>query len=287
MSTLTKILIILLTLSTLFLCGIVVTKVSMDDNYKQKNEELRRQLNIAQDKQKAAEEKLQKCEISKQNLEDKLKNEISSLQAKLNETKTELKNTERERSELLQRVNSWASITKDFSETTDKQQKLFENTFEELNNVKADKVKLEKELEDTTSKLMEKMAIIDTLETKVKRLTEQKTDLQDKIDNLLKKPSQTTTEPVTYQQGPQPRQSSQQTKELTGVVKKVETSESMVEISIGSADGVQEGMKFYVIRGDEFVCEVLILDVEPESAVGAMERVQYQPRSGDKVTSNL
>jgi chromosome segregation ATPase len=259
----------------------------MDDNYKQKNEELRRQLNIAQDKQKAAEEKLQKCEISKQNLEDKLKNEISSLQAKLNETKTELKNTERERSELLQRVNSWASITKDFSETTDKQQKLFENTFEELNNVKADKVKLEKELEDTTSKLMEKMAIIDTLETKVKRLTEQKTDLQDKIDNLLKKPSQTTTEPVTYQQGPQPRQSSQQTKELTGVVKKVETSESMVEISIGSADGVQEGMKFYVIRGDEFVCEVLILDVEPESAVGAMERVQYQPRSGDKVTSNL
>lgn len=293
MSTLTKILIVLLTLSTLFLCGIVVTKVSIDQDYKQKNEELRSQLNLARDKQQAAEEKLDTRTQEWQNREDTLKNKVASLEAQLEETKIELKNVERERAQLLQKVNSWASITKDLSETTDKQQQMFENTFEQLNKVKSEKVKLEKQLDDVTSKLMEKNAVIDTLETKNKRLVEQKTELQNKVDKLLAhKPAESNeaeSEPVTPQPGPTARKTpqTQQEKTLTGKVENVDTEESMAEISIGSADGVKEGMKFYVIRNDEFVCELLILDVEPESAVGAMERVQYQPKSGDRVTNSL
>jgi len=293
LSTLTKILIVLLTLSTLFLCGIVVTKISIDQDYKQKNEELNRQFNLAKDKQQSAEEKLKNRTQKWQNTENNLKNKIASIEAQLEETKVELKNVERERAQLLQKVNSWASITKDFSETTDKQQQMFENTFEQLNKVKSEKVKLENQIEDVTSKLMEKNAVIDTLETKNKRLVEQKTELQNKIDKLLaQKPieaNEVEAEPVTPQPGPTARQTPrmQQEKALNGTVTNLNLEESMAEISIGSADGVKEGMKFYVIRGDEFVCELLILDVEPESAVGAMERVQYQPQAGDKVTNSL
>lgn len=293
MSTLTKILIVLLTLSTLFLCGIVVTKISIDQDYKQQNEDLRSQLNLAKEKQQTAENKLETRTQEYQNTENKLRNQISSLEAQLEETKTELKNTERERAQLLQKVNSWASITKDFSETTDQQQQMFENTFEELNKVKTEKNKLEKQLEDTTSTLMEKNAVIDNLETKNKRLTEQVTELQDKVDTLMAKgasqPESAETQPVTPQPGPTARQASQtqQQQALTGKITSVDTEESMAEISLGSADGVKDGMKFYVIRGDEFVCELLIIDVEPETAVGAIERVQYQPKSGDKITSSL
>ena len=41
MSTLTKILIVLLTLSSIFLCGIVVTYVANADNYRQKYDDLK------------------------------------------------------------------------------------------------------------------------------------------------------------------------------------------------------------------------------------------------------
>jgi hypothetical protein len=104
-------------------------------------------------------------------------------------------------------------------------------------------------------------------------------------------PQQASTEaqPVTPQPGPTARESSQtrQEKTLTGKITNVDTEESMAEISLGSADGVKDGMIFYVIRDDEFVCELHIIDVEPETAVGAIERMQYQPKSGDKATNTL
>jgi hypothetical protein len=61
----------------------------------------------------------------------------------------------------------------------------------------------------------------------------------------------------------------------------------MASISIGSVDGVKENMKFHATRGDEFVCDILIISVEPETAVGVLELVQKQPQAGDIVTTDL
>jgi hypothetical protein len=61
----------------------------------------------------------------------------------------------------------------------------------------------------------------------------------------------------------------------------------MAGISIGSADGVKEGMRFHVTRGDEFICDILIIDVDAEEAVGVLEYVQQNPRVGDNVSTNL
>ena len=62
---------------------------------------------------------------------------------------------------------------------------------------------------------------------------------------------------------------------------------SLASISLGKADNVKEGMKFYVTRGDKFICEILIIDIDAEQAVGVLERVQQQPRVGDNVSTNL
>ena len=51
--------------------------------------------------------------------------------------------------------------------------------------------------------------------------------------------------------------------------------------------GVKEGMKFHVTRGDEFICDILITDVDTEEAVGVLELVQQQPNVGDTVSTNL
>jgi hypothetical protein len=61
----------------------------------------------------------------------------------------------------------------------------------------------------------------------------------------------------------------------------------MATISIGTADGVKEGMRFHVTRGNEFLCDILIIDADIKEAVGALELVQQQPNVGDTVSTNL
>jgi hypothetical protein len=46
-------------------------------------------------------------------------------------------------------------------------------------------------------------------------------------------------------------------------------------------------MKFYATRGDSFICEILILDVYAERAVGFLERVQTPPKSGDSISTSI
>ncbi len=47
------------------------------------------------------------------------------------------------------------------------------------------------------------------------------------------------------------------------------------------------GMKFHVTRGDEFICDVLIVNVDTEKAVGVLELVQQSPKVGDNASTNL
>ena len=61
----------------------------------------------------------------------------------------------------------------------------------------------------------------------------------------------------------------------------------MASVSVGAVDGVREGMKFHVTRGDEFICDILIIDVDTEEAVGVLELVQQQLRVGDNASTNL
>ena len=62
---------------------------------------------------------------------------------------------------------------------------------------------------------------------------------------------------------------------------------SWAELSIGSADGVKKDMVFHVTRGDRFLCDIVIFEVDPDKAVGKMELVQETPKAGDTVCTNL
>lgn len=83
MNTLTKILIVLLTLSSIFLCGIVVTYVANADNYRQKYNALRADKDSlskkVEDLTKQVNEKIEQ----KKQLEDKLNSEITSLKRQI------------------------------------------------------------------------------------------------------------------------------------------------------------------------------------------------------------
>lgn len=290
MSTLTKVLIVLLTLSSIFLCGIVVTYVATADNFKQQNKIFKTRLDAAKENEKSAKRQLSENIAKSQQLQDKLKNEIASLKVEFTELQAKLDEAEREKAGLLQKVNSWTSITKDFYQTTDKQGQLLKNTLEELNRVQAEQIKERRQLNETTAAFVEKMAIIRTLEAERKQLLEEKSELQSKLDQLLLPLGEAAAAPVAVTQKKdtaRPAMPGVKDIALQGLVTKVDLKNSMASISIGSADGVKEGMKFHVTRGDKFLCDILIIDIDAEEAVGVLELVQQQPKVGDSVSTNL
>ena len=290
MSTLTKILIVLLTLSSIFLCGIVVTYVANADNYRQKYNDIRTDKDSLSKKVKSLTKQVNEKIEQKKLLEDKLSSEIASLKVEIGKLQADLDNAEREKAVLLQKVNNWTSIVQDFRETNDDQGRLLEETLDQLKKVQAEQIKDRKELNETTSALVEKMAIVETLEARAKRLIEEKTELQNRLDRFLQPLGKVAAVPVPItpeKAVARPAKPAVEDIALQGLVTAVDLKNSMASISIGTADGVKEGMKFHVIRGDEFICDILIIDIDAEEAVGILELVQKQPKVGDNVSTNL
>ena len=261
MSTLTKTLVVLLTLSAIFLCGIVVTYVTNADNYKSLLVEQRRKSQIAVTEQKAAQEQLRKKKEEFQRREDELTANIASLGQRICNLENELRTVKRDKEALDEQVKSWVSIVNELTAANEKQGALLTATLADLEQIKAQQIKQHRELAETTEELVAKIAVVQTLDTQKKRLEEENAGLQNQLDTFLRKHGREVAS-ERY---------------------------SIAQISIGSAHGVKEGMRFFVTRGDQFLCELLIIDVEPEKAAGVLERIRqgYKPRAGDNITTNL
>ena len=294
MSTLTKVLIVLLTIASIFLCGIVVTYVANADNYKQKYDNLYNGYQAAKKNEDNAKTQLNNTIEEKNRDTEKLKEQIASLEGQINKLESDLSTAERERDEANRKVNGWAAIVVDFSKTMENYEKLLKDALNERDLKEAALIKMDKELKDTTAALMENMAIVKQLQDESKRLLEEKTELQNKLDLYLRQYGKVIAEPmpVTPEEGLVSLAPPAKDIDLTGSITEVDLKNLLAEISIGEADGVREGMRFHLTRGDKFICDVVILDVWPEKAVGWLdllqeEQPQDQPQINDKVSTNL
>ena len=290
MSTLTKILIVLLTIASIFLCGIVVTYVANADNYRDKYTRQKSERDGLKEKVDSLTEQLNNKIAEKDALEDKLNRQIASLNQQITTLQDNLQKINDKNTTLVQRVTDMASVVETQTQTSDTHGKLLKETLAELNELKAKQTKLSAELDDTSGTLLKKLAIIQTLETEKKRLTEEKLELQDRLGKILQPAGKVPTPviPVTPQKEvARPAPVIAKDIALKGLVTAVDLKNKMASISIGSADGVKDGMKFHVTRGDKFICDILIIDTDTEEAVGALELIQEQPNAGDTVSTNL
>jgi SMC interacting uncharacterized protein involved in chromosome segregation len=288
LSNLTKILIVLLTLSAILLCGIVVTYVATAENYKEKYTKLSSDRDSLEQEKGNLNNQLKEKIQQKDDLEKSLNSQIASMKTQADDLKTKVSTLERREAELVERTNSFAATTKDFQATTEKQTQLLNTAQEDVKQLKAEQIKLSKELEQTSAAVVEKTALIDAAEAEKRRLIEEKADLQNRMDKMLKAGGKPVAAgaPVTQEKGfAQPAQSTAEAVNLKGLITQVDTK--LATISIGSADGVKTGMKFHVTRGDEFICDVLIVDVDIDKAVGVLELVQQSPKTGDNASTNL
>jgi len=293
LSTLTKVLIVLLTIASFFLCGIVVTYVASADNYKEKYDNLRSQYQTAQDKKEDAETQLNALKTRTDEEIRKLNGEISQRTREVAALKANLTKIEIERDTALRKEGNWASITKDLTATNDNQRQLLENALDGQKALNAELIKERRQLDDTTAALLEKSAIIAQLEGKLRGLIEDSATLQNTLDKYLRQYGKAFVQPspVTRVREAVRVAPPVMDIDLKGSLTAVDLKNHLAEISIGAADGVKEGMRFHTTRQSRFVCDVVILEVEPEKAVGWLELLQEQPqnqpRAGDAVSTNL
>lgn len=290
MSNLTKILIVLLTISAIFLCGIVVTYVATADNFKEKYVQLNSERSSLEQEKESLNTQLKEKIQQKDDLEKSLNTQIATLKGQAEELKTKVNTLERSEKELVERTSGFAATIKDFQATSEKQTQLLTTAQDEVKQLKAEQIKLNKELEQTSTAVVEKTALIESAEAEKRRLIEEKADLQNRLDKMMKSGGKAPVAgaPVTQEKGfARAAQPSTETVNLKGLITQVDSKNSLATISIGSADGVKEGMKFHVTRGDEFICDILIVDVDTDKAVGVLELVQQQPKVGDNASTNL
>jgi Fic family protein len=286
LSTLTKVLIVLLSLFSFFLCGTIVTYVGNATNYKKLYDIEKDAKDVAlAEKASALRQYSEQVEAVKKIKED-LSAQIQLLEDEKSRLDADLRSAQRESLKYQARADSSTAILAGFEQTIANLEQSLKTTQDQLDKVRREDIQEQKEFNELTARLYETIVQLEALRADKRRLLEEKAAMEElfrtkaggtaaaKANIVTPKPS--TATPVEAMPAPG---------DLKGLV--TEVSESLVAISIGSADGVGKGMVFHVTRGDEFVCNVVITDVDTNKAAGVLELKLQQPRIGDTVSTRL
>ncbi len=299
MSTLTKVLIFLVSLFSFFLCGIVATYVVSADNFKTKYDSSQQDLRRARERQDSAVRASDEAKAAVEAVKADLGTKLTERDAQITKLTADLNIQQRQNSELQNRLVGMDDRMATANAATQQQATLHKAAQERVQALETDRTSREKELSETSQSLLEKVAIIAQINDKVRQLEQEKQDLSTQLDQYLVKYGKIAAQPpTTVLQGTQAARPIQpiaaavpltRSIALNGQVTRVDLQNRLVEISIGGAAGVRQNMTFHVVRGDQFVADIQIMEVLPDQAVGVLTVVKQgmQPQSGDRAATNL
>ncbi len=284
MSTLTKILVVLLSLFAVFLCGMVVSYVGSANHFKSQyeSEKLAREAIQAENLSLAGQFKEQVARTEE--MESNKAKEIQSLEERNNQLLAKLQNAERTGQEYQIRAESWKGVLTGFEQSVASMLESLKLTRDQLEIARSENITNQKDLSQITASLYEKIVELERLQADRRRILEQKTELE----NQASQPGgagPATLGPVTQIPGQARPAAIMTASEIQGLI--MEVDQSLVTLSVGTADGVSKGMIFHVTRGDQFLCDILVTDVDVNKCAGVLEMVQQRPKVGDTVATKL
>ena len=288
MSALTKILIVLVSLLSIFLCAVASTYVGTSINYKERAGDLASEVGRLESEMAALQSLFDSTKMSMQTNQEKLQGNYERLVRDNSDLNVKLATEERKVLESERNLDKLLAELTTFSKTIQNMNLSLEDTRVALAEARSDGVGDRKKLAELTEKLLEQFVQIQNMQVQTKRLMEEKTVLE---DNFAKaKVSVPKVTPVTPQIGEAlPADTlpvAPSTKGLKGYI--IEVKGSLATVSIGAADGINKKDVLHVFRGSEFICDISITDVDTNKAAGVLEFVQQGgPRMGDTVTSEL
>ncbi|MCH7916643.1 MAG: hypothetical protein IIC50_01505 [Planctomycetes bacterium] len=290
MSTLTKVLIVLQVVISIFLCGIVVTYVANADDFKEKYRRANNRLGGAEQLAEQAKKELDDYKSQKNAEIADTVAELAQRQSEIDSLKTDHVAAARQQSDLSNQLARMASTVEASNLTALEQNKQFDKAHADRNALDLANISLTKDLKETNDLVIEKMGLIATQNEKLKRLLEEKSELQNQLERFMRQYGKTvpTPRPATMVRSKaRPAFRTAPGIGLKGLITDLDVQNHLAEISVGSAHGVREEDKFFVTRGDQFVCNILVLDVDSDKSVGVLDLVQLTPRVGDKVSTNF
>lgn len=290
MSTLTKILIVLLTLSSIFLCGITVTYVGTANNYKKLYDSRRNDINALERERDGLKTTVN--DLNKTINDNKISHDsaLDTLREEINDTRAELQQTKNDLDDAQTRLENATAVLSDNSKTIEMNNKLTKEAKDEvarlLNEQSANTLKIQQ----LTDQVVSQGATIEQLQNDKKRLIEEKTKIQNELDKNLQLAGliSTTPSPVTATTGLVQMSPAVKDIDLEGVIIEVRPQDSLAAISIGSANGVKNNMRFHVIRNNAFVCDIVITKTDADQSSGYLDLItNTMPKAGDKVKTNF
>ncbi|HEG44155.1 MAG TPA: hypothetical protein ENH94_08925 [Phycisphaerales bacterium] len=281
MNSLTKVLVVLLSLFSIFLCGTIVIYIGNANNYKE-----------MYDNERGTNQAIRDSEANLRTLfnekTSEMKREVDSLNERIREmgdefsaNKVKLRSSERLNRDYESRISNWAGVLEGLQTTIANMTMSQRLTQDELDMSRTDLVQLQKELNEITASFYERVVQMQQLEADKRRLLEKLTFVEQKQTQPVV--SGRTVTMTRY--AARPTLGVPTSLVINGLISDV--GQSLVTLSVGSADGVTKGMTFYVTRGDNFICDVVITNVETDKSVGVLELVEAQPRIGDNVSTKL
>jgi hypothetical protein len=278
--------IVLLSLFSIFLCGTVVTYVGTTSNYKVLFDEQKGINKSLKSENTSLKRKYNEKVTLMKELEKKLNDRIQRLEDESSKLSVDLRKAERMSLEYQGRANSWAGIITSFEQTIGNLEQSLKLTQEQLNKARSEGIKDRKELNQLTASFYEKMVQLESLEASKRQLLEQKSSLEKRMNNLMGPDvNRSAIAPVTQDIDSVRLAAIPSGVNLRGLI--AEVGQSLVTISLGSADGVQKGIVFHVTRGDDFICDIIITDVDTNKSAGVLDLVQQAPRVMDNVSTRL
>ena len=258
----------------------VVTFVGNSNNYKALYEEQKTLNSVLQGTATEATQRYNELVKKSGELQKELQDEILNLKAEKDQMASDLRKAERLSMQYQNQANSMTSVLAGFDQSVKNLLASLNKTQELLDEARAKGIQNEKELTQYMTDLYEKIVLLDAAEAERRRLLEQKTELEKQI-TATGAPKRVIT-PVT----PLPNQTASAAvttlaagTDIQGMI--VEVEGNLVTLSVGSADGVTKGMVFHVTRGERFICDVIITNVDINRSAGTLDLVVQQPQIND------
>ena len=173
-----------------------------------------------------------------------------------------------------------------FEQSVRNLQGALQQTQQQLDTARSEGIRDQKELNQITADLHARIVQLQSMEAERRRLLEQKTELEKQISALSMGVPTPEVRPVTpLIRTATPAEPITAAHDIRGLV--LDVDETLVHLSIGSADGVRENMVFHITRGDQFLCDVVVTNVDIDQSAGVLQLIQQRPRVGDTAGTQL
>lgn len=281
MTTAAKIFVVLLVLFSVAFSMVTVTFVVQQSNWKQLALDFRSAYQAARVEASSVQALAKTTEVQLQGQIHRLNGQIEQLNGKLNEVQVQLESKD---SELVQLKSDRDSAQTQAERSAQLQ---------ELDKKRADRMEQRnRELNEQTTELQKRNLDLDR---RVQELTQQVTILDEQNRALKEQRYALEQQLAAIQKGgkagaPVPAQevaagavgpATPAAVPIKGRV--LEVSGTIASISVGSADGVTEGMSFIVYRGSNYLGKIRITTIEPNRSGGDLTLVRGEVRPQDLV----